>query len=238
MTVDDRRPERSDCGHDAAAYVLGALESEQAIAFRRHMVGCVVCRDEVAALQGVADALPMAAPQMAAPPSVKRRLIAEVRADVKRRRRPPDRRWTRVRPAWPALGRPAMAAGALLAAIALALGAFELGSGSSRPQLVRATVVGGTGSAVLRLSNGHAELAMQHIPAPPSGLIYEVWLKRGTQPPSPTSALFDVTRSGAGAVDVPGDLHGVSEVLVTPEPLGGSLVPTRAPVIVAPLSRQ
>jgi anti-sigma-K factor RskA len=237
MTVDDRRPEWSDCGHDAAAYALGALESEEAIAFRRHMVGCVVCRDEVAALRGVADALPMAAPQMAAPRSVKRRLMTEVRADAKRRRRAAGRRWTRVRPVWPAHGRPAMAAGALLAAIALAVGAVELGSGSG-PQLVRATVVGGTGTAVLRLSGGHAELAMQRIPAPPPGRIYEVWLKRGTQAPSPTSALFDVTRSGAGAVDVPGDLHGVSEVLVTPEPLGGSLVPTRAPVIVAPLSRQ
>jgi anti-sigma-K factor RskA len=238
MTVDDRRPERSDCGHDAAAYVLGALESEEATAFRRHMVGCVVCRDEVAALQGVADALPMAAPRTGAPPSIKRRLMTEVRADAKRRRRAPDRRWTRARPVWPALGRPAMAAGALLAAFALALGAFELGSGSSPPQLVRATVVGGTGNAVLRLSGGHAELAMEHIPAPPPGRIYEVWVKRGTQPPSPTSALFDVTRSGAGAVDVPGNLHGVSEVLVTPEPLGGSLVPTRAPVIVAQISRQ
>jgi hypothetical protein len=32
---------------------------------------------------------------------------------------------------------------------------------------------------------------------------------------------------------VPGDLKGVSEVLVTPEPLGGSSVPTHAPVIIA-----
>jgi anti-sigma-K factor RskA len=227
-----------DCGGDAAAYVLGALESGEATAFRRHMVGCVVCRDEVATLQGVADALPMAAPQMEAPLSVKRRLMTEVRADAKRRGRARDRHWTRVRPIWPALGRPATAAGALLAALAVAVAAFELGSGNGPPQLVRATVVGGSGSAVLRVSGGHAELAVQHIPAPPRGRIYEVWLRRGTQPPSPTSALFDVTRSGAGAVDVPGNLHGVSEVLVTAEPLGGSLAPTRAPVIVAPLSRQ
>ena len=35
---------------------------------------------------------------------------------------------------------------------------------------------------------------------------------------------------------VPGDLHGVTKVLVTQEPAGGSLVPTSAPVIVAPLA--
>jgi hypothetical protein len=34
---------------------------------------------------------------------------------------------------------------------------------------------------------------------------------------------------------VPGDRQGVSDVLVTAEPLGGSLKPTRTPVIVAKL---
>ncbi|MBV8711530.1 MAG: hypothetical protein JOY56_07110, partial [Solirubrobacterales bacterium] len=44
-----------------------------------------------------------------------------------------------------------------------------------------------------------------------------------------------VTTGGAGEVGVAGDLHGVSEVLVTAEPLGGSRVPTTAPVITAQL---
>ncbi|MDQ6810286.1 MAG: hypothetical protein M3Z95_00110, partial [Actinomycetota bacterium] len=63
-----------------------------------------------------------------------------------------------------------------------------------------------------------------------------VWLKRSGRPPTPTTALFDVTAAGAAAVDVPGDLHGVGEVLVTPEPRRGSRAPTHAPVIVARLS--
>ena len=45
--------------------------------------------------------------------------------------------------------------------------------------------------------------------------------------------LFSVTHSGAGSVGVPGSLSGVSKVLVTDEPLGGSLKPTRTPIIVA-----
>jgi hypothetical protein len=44
--------------------------------------------------------------------------------------------------------------------------------------------------------------------------------------------LFSVTRTGSGSVGVP-YLRGVSKVLVTDEPLGGSLKPTREPVIVA-----
>ena len=34
---------------DAAAYVLGSLEPSEDEAFRRHLAGCVLCRDEVAA---------------------------------------------------------------------------------------------------------------------------------------------------------------------------------------------
>ena len=60
-----------------------------------------------------------------------------------------------------------------------------------------------------------------------------MWLDRddGTAP-VPTEALFSV-RQGRASVDVPGDLRGVKQVLVTDEPLGGSEVPTRQPVIAA-----
>jgi hypothetical protein len=102
--------------------------------------------------------------------------------------------------------------------------------------LVQASVTPPSASAVLRLSDGHAQLTVSHMLAPPPGKIYEVWLQRSGALPSPTTALFNVTSSGAGVVDVPGDLHGVRQVLVTPEPLGGSRVPTHAPVIVARLS--
>ena len=49
-------PGKHDCGADAAAYVLGALEPEEAEAFSRHLATCVVCRDEVAAFQHTANA--------------------------------------------------------------------------------------------------------------------------------------------------------------------------------------
>ena len=43
-------PDPPNCGLDAAPYVLGALEPEEARAFVRHLERCAVCRDEVAAL--------------------------------------------------------------------------------------------------------------------------------------------------------------------------------------------
>ena len=71
MSEFERRDERPDCGHDAAAYVLGALEPHEVEPFRRHLRGCVVCRDEVAALGEVVAALPMAAPQLAVDPALR-----------------------------------------------------------------------------------------------------------------------------------------------------------------------
>jgi hypothetical protein len=74
------------------------------------------------------------------------------------------------------------------------------------------------------------------LPPPPAGRIYEVWLKRGSTSPAPTSALFSVTANGAAKVDVPGNLRGVSQILVTQEPDGGSRVSTQRALIVASLT--
>ena len=79
MTVEESMPGKHDCGADAAAYVLGALEPEEAEAFGRHLATCVVCRDEVAAFEHTANALAMAPPQHPAPRGLKRRVMRAVR---------------------------------------------------------------------------------------------------------------------------------------------------------------
>jgi hypothetical protein len=136
-------------------------------------------------------------------------------------------------PAWLS-SRPALAGLAvLLVAIAVVVGVTAGSGGGART--LRASVVGLPGSAEVHVTNGHAELVVEHLPPPPSGHIYEVWLKRGAAAPAPTPTLFSVTRAGAADVGVAGSLRGVTEVLVTPEPAGGSLVPTHTPVIVARL---
>jgi anti-sigma-K factor RskA len=222
--------ETRDCGGDAAAYVLGALEADEAEAFGRHMESCVVCRDEVAAFQQVTNALPMAAPQYPVPRALRRRVVGAVRADAAAQGKAARSPWR-----WPALAlpRPRLLAGGLAALIlALAVG-LELGSsGSAGTRVIAASV----GSADVRVSGSHAELVVHHLPPPPPGHIYELWLQRGHTSPAPTHALFSVTRAGSSDVGVPGDVHGVSRLMVTAEPAGGSLMPTAMPVIVAQLS--
>ena len=89
--------------------------------------------------------------------------------------------------------------------------------------------------ASLRITGSRGELIVSRMPAPPAGKVYEVWLGRPNGAPTPTNALFSVSSRGAAEVDVPGNLHDVSQVMVTPEPAGGSRVPTHAPVVVANL---
>ena len=149
--------------------------------------------------------------------------------------REPSRRFSllRLRP-WPA---------AVLAASLLALGigggALLDGGGSGDPAAAADRLRAGADrrDAARCASPATAPSSSSPgLPAPPEGRIYQVWLDRdnGTAP-EPTEALFSV-RHGRASVDVPGDLRGVKQVLVTDEPLGGSEVPTRQPVIAASMA--
>lgn len=223
-----------DCGAEAAAYVLGALDPTEAQQFSTHLEECAVCREEVASLEQVVRVLPMAAPQQPVPKQLRRRVLSAVAAEPRgdaaaRRLRVP---WTAAR------GRARLvllAAGAAAAIALVVVGAIEL-SGATPTKVIRASVTGISGSAQLRLSGGRGELVVRRLSPPPPGKIYEVWLERGGEAPRPTKVLFSVTKTGAGDVGVPGDLRRFHEVLVTPEPAGGSQVPTHAPVIVVRLS--
>lgn len=227
---DPKRPAHACCG-DAAAYVLGALEPAEAERFHKHLGDCAICGDEVQALQGAVRALPMAAPQYTAPTALKRRTLREVHGGAgtpARKRRPTLRPWS---VAWPALT--AAAAAAVIVAGSLAGFLATAGPGG---RVIQARVSGGTGRAEVRIAEGRAELVVRHLPPAAPGQVYEVWLKAPGGPPKPTSVLFEVTSSGDASVGVPQSVRGVSEVLVTPEPDGGSPQPTHPPVIVARLT--
>jgi anti-sigma-K factor RskA len=233
-----------ECGADAAAYVLGALETNEVEAFRAHLATCVICRDEVASFQEVADQLPLTAPVQPVPGALKRRVMAEVTADARaqarsarRAEKPGARRRFRLPPGlFSAMPSPALALSAVVLVLAVTAGAIAIGSsGGSSTRVFNASVTW-SGSAKLKVTDGRGELVVRGMPAPPASKVYEVWLQRGQGQPRPTSTLFSVTSTGSGSVDVPGSLHGVSRVLVTPEPLGGSRAPTHAPVLVATIS--
>ncbi len=228
--------ETRDCGGDAAAYALGALSPAEAEEFRRHLHSCVVCRDEVTAFREVTDTLAMAAPQHSVPRGLRRRVLRAVQAAPGPAAWPTPRHRQR-RFSARLVPRPALA-GALLAAAALALaGGLALApEGSRGSRVTRAAVIGVPGRAQLRIAGAHAELVVSHLQPPRTGRIYELWIERGRQAPAPTRALFRVTGSGAAEVGVPGDVRGISTIMVTQEPVRGSLVPTGPTVIFARLT--
>ncbi len=222
---------------DAAAYVLYSLSETEAQAFGEHLRTCVECREEVGALQPVADALGVGVPRVEAPRELGSRIMAAVHPEAElfgvlgeeADRAAPARR-SRRRGLVPAL------AAVCALAIGLLVGALAINTPSSEhAEVIRAIVVspGSHATADLRKAGGHVQLIVEGLPAPPPGRIYEVWLERGAQEPEPTDVLFSVTHTGHGTVAVPGGLQGISHVLVTDEPLGGSPKPTRKPIIVA-----
>jgi anti-sigma factor RsiW len=233
MSPDEMIPHDDSCSGDVAAYALGALDPAEAEAFEAHLRSCAVCPVDLVAFRQVADDLAISAPHRPAPASLRRQVLRAVadepRLDPAARR---ERRHSRLSFSFP---RPALAlsTGFAVVVAAVLVAVFALSGGSSG-RTVSAQVTG-PGRAALKLSGDRAQLVVHHFPAPPQGKIYEVWLQRGSAAPSPTSALFSVTGSGDGDVDVPGSLKGVSHVLVTPEPAGGSQHPTHAPVITATL---
>lgn len=228
---DDRRP---DCG-DTPLYVLGLLDSEQARRFLDHAADCVVCRDEIAALTPVVDSLPDAVASQPAPRALRARVMNEVRREARvsralaRERERGDRLAGRLR------GFALAGAAASLLGAGIAFGAVVLG-GTSSPsaRTVHVQVSAPGASASLRREGARAWLRYADMPGPGRGRVYEIWVQReGGGPPQPTTALFTPDAAGGGRVSVPGGISGVQAVMVTSEPAGGSLSPSRAPVIVA-----
>ncbi len=234
MSVHDPRVGEGDCGGNAAPYVLGALTEAEREAFAQHLASCAVCREEVGALQAVASSLPAAVPQLQAPPELKKRVMAAVHEDTERAR-------ASQRSRTPALGtrrrwRPALVPAGIALATTIALVAVLLGGGSSgESHVLRAQVSAPGASASVLLNGGHAQLTLANMPQSTPGHVYEVWIERGGAP-APTDTLFTISSRGSATIGVPGSVAGVKEVLVTSEPLGGSAVPTTAPVVIAKLT--
>lgn len=65
----------------AALYALGALDADQAAAYRVHLdAGCAPCAAEVLRARDVADAIGLAAPPAPPPPGLRARLLGRVAA--------------------------------------------------------------------------------------------------------------------------------------------------------------
>jgi anti-sigma-K factor RskA len=232
------------CPHrdDAASWALGAMPEAEGAAFAQHLAGCPDCQARVAALQPVVDVLPMAARQDAPPPELKDRIMAVVRSEAEllqasgpqadRVRAPsPERRrrgwWRRTFGALRPL--PAAALATVLLAIGVTTGVLVSSAGDGGGSVVRGFGPQGA-SVALRVDDGHGRLELDGMPAPPGGRIYQVWLVRGAAGPVSAHALFSVAPDGRATIPIPQRLLPDDRILVTPEPMGGSVQPTSPPV--------
>jgi anti-sigma-K factor RskA len=242
----------SACEHreSVGSYVLRALPDDEHERFMAHLESCEACRRDVAELQMAADTLPLAAVQVAPPPELKDRIMAvvhseaELRAAAEARAEEPDaataaapratpprrRRWSlSLRPLTAAIAASALVAAGVIGGIVL--------TGGDNAKTITGTVQiasAPTARASLVVSDDATKLQVRNMPPPPSGKVYQVWLKRPNEDPAPTTALFRVDPKGSADVEVQrGRLKGVDQVLVTAEPDGGSMKPTSNPVIVA-----
>jgi hypothetical protein len=240
-------------GGEGAAYALGALDEHELNGFRHHLESCSVCQAEVESLARLIDVLPMSAPQFPAPPALRRRVMADVKADARRQRA--AREFSAARPAGglrigglragrglSQLVGPPRRAGLVGAAVALVLVLAVVVGGltaSSHPQPSGAgtrEVSASVGSGQVVISGQHGELIVHHLQQVSVAQTYEVWKKYSNGSVQPTSALFNTSATGDSAVNLPGSLKGVQEILVTKEPGDGTAVPDSKPVVVAKLS--
>ena len=244
-----------------AVYALGALPPQEGRAVRAHLEDCAQCRAEYRALAPTAAAVAYAAEACTdaktgaiAPPSplLKARIMRQVRPNVAEMKA--------VRPiVWPAY---AVAAACLVFALVISIFNISLSGEARRAQgdlalmsahdtmlareLVRqrmelADLVAPdserfpvTGGAVVK-HGSRLYIAMDTMPAPPKGKVYQAWTLRDGAKSMTPSITFVPNAGGVAVVSIPANASQLAAVAVSVEPEGGSRAPTSTPTFVVKL---
>lgn len=215
---------------DLAAYVLGALEADEATALERHMENCERCREEMRWLQPAIQTLPESVARQEPPKQLRQSLMAEVRADARAERGSPSAsRW---RSLWATRGLRVATGFAVVALVAAAVVGYEVGSDGSGGESAGSTVVSQQpgGITVKMVSEGKGgKLHLSGVEPLPSDKVLEAWVERDGKVEA-VPALFVPDRNGQAEATIE-DLSGVKTVMVTKEPSGGSDAPTGEPIV-------
>jgi len=245
---------------DVAAYALGVLPPAEARAVAAHLQTCEECREEYRLLRPAVTAVGIsaeacfdaatAADSVAPPgPLLKKRIMRNIRPNVAEMRA--------VRPiVWPAY---AVAAACLV--VALVSGIINISLNSQVHRLENESAQMAAVTRQLRLSNTqmrtaladltapdsqryavangevvkHANrlyIAMNALPPPPKGKVYQAWtLRNGATQMSP-SVTFVPNPGGVAVVPLPVNASQIAAVAVSVEPEGGSKQPTSKPTFV------
>jgi hypothetical protein len=222
---------------DVAAYSLGALDPVEAADLERHLEGCERCRSELRWLQPAARTLPESVERMDPPRAVRDRVMAEVRADARgsaagssaRRHGPSE--WLAGH-GFGSLGLRPIAAMGAVALLVVAFAGYEIGSNGGSSGTAPTTITSRQPSGIdvkMTREGDVGTLQLANVRQIPDNRVLEAWVQRGRRV-EPVPALFVPNSAGQARTTIE-DMRGVSTVMVTTEPKGGSKSPTSAPIV-------
>lgn len=223
---------------ELAAYLLGALDPAEIEIFKRHLEGCESCREEMRWLAPALDALPGTVERIEPSPQLRERLLTEVREDARRDEEASTPAQpgllARLRATFGPRWRP-LAAGAAVLLIAAAVVGYVVGNddsgsgGGANLTTVKTSEPSGILAAVSMEGTKHGRIELENVKPLPHDKVLEAWVERdGEVEAVPT--LFVPNGAGEASTRI-GDMRGVSAVMVTQEPPGGSAAPTSTPIV-------
>jgi anti-sigma-K factor RskA len=218
-------------GDELAAYLLGALEPGEAAELERHLAGCEECRTELEWLRPAVQLLPESVERVEPSPELRGRLMEQVRAETASAPAPSRRR------RWSISGwslRPAVGLAALVLVVA-AVAAYAIGNGGSGDGNTTTVVVGHSPEVTAEMvrDGGSGTLHLANLHQLPPDKVLQAWVQRGERVES-AKTLFVPNQDGTASATID-DMDGVSTVMVTAEPRGGSVQPTSAPLVSVPI---
>jgi anti-sigma-K factor RskA len=222
----------SENGHERhrdelAAYLLGALEPGETAELERHLAGCEECRTELEWLRPAVQVLPESVERLEPPRELRVRLMEQVRSEAETAAAPQRARGRGIR-SW---SLSPLAGLAVLALIVAAIAAYAIGNGGSGGGGTTTVVAGHSPEVTAEMvrdgDSGTLHLANLH--QLPRDKVLQAWVERnGTVVSAKTLFVPNPDGTASATID---DMDGVSTVMVTAEPRGGSVQPTSAPIV-------
>jgi anti-sigma-K factor RskA len=224
-----------------AAYVLGAVPSEEVGPVRNHIMTCDECMAEAGEHAGAIDSLALAVEPIAVPAGFADRVMAQIAPVAERETAAaaaPRRNWFAD---W-VRGRGLALAGGMAALVLLGVlgtGWIQARQDLSRTEDVLSALIHGEAielrgergaAAELVPTNEGAVMAVAGLPEAPGSHVYQLWYMKDGEPVS--VGTFE-TRDSVVVMEVAESFDGYENAAVTVEPSGGSRQPTSDPVIAS-----
>ena len=218
------------------AYALHALDASEHAEVEAHLAGCAL-HEEALAFERTAARLSAAAPEREPPAALRERVLA-IAATPRRVAPPPpvaiDERAEAQRAAWWRDVRVPYALAAAFAAIAIALGAWNVAlrsAGGPDELLVRTSASGGVSSRLVYVpAEGVGTLTFEGLAPLAAEQDYQLWrIPPGGTPIS--HGVVSLPDGGGIALGVEGAFPAGTTFAVTVEPAGGSQQPTSSPIL-------